>query len=212
MGQAPRGSEPAPFFNCLLARRQIVAGAKKGPRKGRVPGGQRTATLSGSDWTVGVAAHLLLKCVRQEPRRVVCEAYRRHPCQRNSLRGPQDRRCRLSRCRPTHMDSLFLFCSRADSRFPVISRLGRPFDFVRREDMRIEKSGQGGFFAVFSACFYGFSNVPPAVRGGWALSRTGLRMRVVCFVCRAQKNPAGFFVRRGLRSAARFREIESRVI
>src|ERR1700680_3473977 len=56
--------------------------AKKGPRKGRVPGGQRTATFSGSDWTLALDSRTLggtsLKCRRG----LVSEAARRQPCQR----------------------------------------------------------------------------------------------------------------------------------
>jgi len=54
---------------------------KKGPRKGCVPGGQRTATLSGSDWTL-VDLPLARKRSSTAAIDLVSEACRRHPCQR----------------------------------------------------------------------------------------------------------------------------------
>ena len=54
--------------------------AKKSPRKACVPGGQRTRCFSGSDWTLRTLASAVN----------MSEARRLRPCNRQTLRGPQE--------------------------------------------------------------------------------------------------------------------------
>ena len=83
-------------------------GAKKGPRKSCVPGGQRTRNRSGSDWT--------LRHLRRPRFRSGCRVGRWSKCPKRAacihasgkaLRGPQNSRRRGNpRCRPIHVDQL----------------------------------------------------------------------------------------------------------
>src|SRR5262249_52241254 len=74
--------------------------AKKGSRKRRVPGGQRTPSFSGSDWTLeqivlrAAPASTVFREISSHQHRgellaAVIEADGRHPCQPNTPRGPR---------------------------------------------------------------------------------------------------------------------------
>jgi len=144
---------------------------KKGPRKGRVPGGRRTSSFSGSDWTLGnsVSANALAKrhpcqaddvqpgrSSRVQPLHSLCEAYGRLPCQPHQLRGPRKRR-RLpaSGCGPFHVESCSCSSCRGQTRrfaaTLVCLRLLCSAARIRREEnMEISLRGQGRFVRRFS--------------------------------------------------------------
>ena len=131
------------------------ASAKKGPRKGCVPGGQRTATLSGSDWTLRKparrSARLLAEASLYPKRTAGIHA--------NGLRFVVRRNVALVSIVP-HADPstwilLFRLLRRGNRRVWQVAVRGDVLD-VRRENRGIAKPVKGGFgpfLPAFSAAF-----------------------------------------------------------
>ena len=139
--------------------------AKKGPRKGRVPGGQRTPSVSGSDWTlvelsrgircllgprslrsVSLELPAVLPQPQSTPRRCI-RSLRMHPCRQQRFVGPQETASSfpVQAHPPCGEHSCFVPRRRANRLDP--SRMSW------RENMAIAETGQGRFFARFPGEF-----------------------------------------------------------
>ena len=153
----------------LVAARSQPRAQKKAPGKAVSQGGRGQQPFPGA---IGRWCALMRKSARAPSRHNASPYFRsdrRHPCQREALRGPQESLC--ERAFPVQTNprglSYSLESATENSTRPAIANSAAAGN-VRRENREIATTGQGRFFAGFS----------PVSGLGWP-TRLGLKARAV---------------------------------
>ena len=127
---------------------------KKGPRKGCVPGGQRTTTLSGSDWTARQTIWFGVERLPVRRSRATLYPKRTAGFHANGVRFVVRRNAARGVIPGADPSTWIVFQSPRSGPRRLVSRIRHPFRrIVRREDREIIISGQGRFSGRFAPDF-----------------------------------------------------------